>query len=232
MSPRCGVPDNNKLHTIKHYSFLNGRPWNHSTEPLMLNYALSPEHIIDYINISDIRVALERAFSTWSSVIPVNFTETQDYKHANITIGFYYGDHGDGSPFDGTVLAHATGPGSGAQLHFNAGITWAVEFNSKESADVFDLESVAIHGMGHVLGLDHSSVKEAVMWNGTPPRTKNVVLALDDVNGAQALYGANPYLTKLDPPKIKNLASREFSFGLGEIIVIFISLAVKALVFS
>ncbi|KAI3955282.1 hypothetical protein MKW98_020915 [Papaver atlanticum] len=192
--PRCGVPDHNddhnKLpHTTKHYTFLKGWPfWNR----LMLNYALSPEHIIDYINISDILAALERAFSTWSSVIPVNFRETQDYEHANIKIGFYYGDHGDGSPFDDMNLAHATGPRSGAFLHFNAAHTWAVDFSSEKSKDAYDLETTALHEIGHLLGLDHSSNPEAVMWPYGPPRTKHVHLALDDVNGAHLLYGANP----------------------------------------
>ncbi|KAI3891909.1 hypothetical protein MKX03_026317 [Papaver bracteatum] len=231
MSPRCGVPDNddhNKLrHTTEHYSLIEGRPtWNHSTVPLMLTYALLPEHIINYIKTSDIRVTFARAFSKWSSVIPINFTETQDYKQANITIGFYYGDHGDGIPFvNKTVLAHATGPGSGAHIHFDAAFTWAVDFSSEKSKDAFDLETVAIHEIGHVLGLDHSSVPEAVMFLGTPPRTKNVDLSLDDVNGAQALYGANPNF-KLD--KVKNLASPpKSSFGLREIITISVSLLLK-----
>ncbi|KAI3891910.1 hypothetical protein MKX03_026318 [Papaver bracteatum] len=221
ISPRCGVPDqshndHNKLHTAKHYSFFKGRPtWKHSTVPLMLTYELSPVHIIDYISISDIRDALERAFSTWSSVIPVNFTETQNYRHANIKIGFYYGDHGDGSPFDDTTLAHATGPGTGTYLHFNAGIRWAVDFHSEKSKNAYDLESVAIHEIGHVLGLEHSSIFEAVMWPSIPPRTKNADLALDDVKGAQALYGANPNF-KLDSLKVKHLAR---PFGLREVIV-------------
>ncbi|KAI3867258.1 hypothetical protein MKW98_001692 [Papaver atlanticum] len=235
MSPRCGVPDHNddhaKLYTTRHYSFFKGRPtWHHSTVPLMLTYALSPEHIIDYISISDIHVALERAFSTWSSVIPVNFTETKNYKHANIKIGFYYGEHGDGSPFDDTTLAHATGPGTGTYLHFNAGIRWAVDFRSEKSKNAYDLESVAIHEIGHVLGLEHSSIFEAVMWPSIPRRTKNADLSLDDVNGAQALYGANPNF-KLDSLKVKNLASPpKSSFGLREIIAISISLVVKALI--
>ncbi|KAI3867261.1 hypothetical protein MKW98_001695 [Papaver atlanticum] len=221
MSPRCGVPDqnddHNKLHTTKHYSFLTDWPsWNHSTVPWMLTYALSPGHIIDHINISDIRVALGRVFSRWSSVIPVDFTETtQDYEHANITIGFYYGDHGDGDPFDDTVLAHATGPGPGAQLHFNAALTWAVDFDSEKSKNAYDLESTAVHEIGHLL-----------------ERNKHVDLALDDVNGAQSLYGANPKF-KLDSPKGKEVASNESSssFGLREIIVISISLVVKTLFF-
>ncbi|KAI3891915.1 hypothetical protein MKX03_026323 [Papaver bracteatum] len=234
MSPRCGVPDNddqNKLRrTTKHYSFFTGRPtWNHSTVPLMLTYALSPEHIIDYIKISDIRVALERAFSTWSSVIPVNFIETHDYKHANITIGFYYGDHGDWLPFIYRNLAHASSPGSGAFLHFNAAHTWAVDFDSEKSKDAYDLESTALHEIGHLLGLDHSSIPEAVMWPYGGLREKHVDLALDDVNGAQVLYGANPDFN-LDSLKVKNFASpKSSSFGFREIIVISISLVVKAL---
>ncbi|KAI3839475.1 hypothetical protein MKX03_025975 [Papaver bracteatum] len=174
MSPRCGVPDNddhnNLRHTTEHYSFLTGwTNWNRSTVPLMLTYALSREHIINYINIPDILVALERAFSTWSSVIPVTFTETQNYKHANITI-----------------------------TH-----TWAVDFNSEKSENAYDLETTAIHEIGHVLGMNHSNIREAVMWLFLGhPRTKHVDLALDDVNGVQVLYDATPNF-KLDFLKVK-----------------------------
>ncbi|KAI3958205.1 hypothetical protein MKW92_029495 [Papaver armeniacum] len=236
LPPRCGVPDNddhNKLgHTTEHYSFMKGwGSWHGSTVPLVLTYSLSPEHTIDYVKISDIRVTFARAFSRWSAVIPVDFTETQDYEHANITIGFYYGDHGDRDPFvNKTVLAHASGPGSGAHIHFDAAFTWSVDFSSEKSKDAFDLETVAVHEIGHVLGLDHSSIPEAVMFLGTPPRTKNVDLSLDDVNGAQVLYGANPNF-KLDSVKVKNHASPpKSSFGLREIITISISLVVKALI--
>ncbi|KAI3952564.1 hypothetical protein MKW92_049499 [Papaver armeniacum] len=212
-SRRCGVDENHahKLHITKHFSYIQGRrhTWDRST--LMLNYSLSPNHTIDYIKASEIRAALKRAFSVWSSVIPVNFTETQDYEHANITIGFYYGDHGDGYPFDNTVIAHASGPGRGAQFHFNAAFTFAVDFNSEKSDTAYDLESIAVHEIGHILGLDHSSI----------PENHKGEVNFGDVYGAQLTYGSNPDFN-LD--SVTNPASK--SFGLGEMMTISVSLVV------
>ena len=51
-----------------------------------------------------------------------------------------------------------------------------------------DLLSVAIHEIGHNLGLDHSNVKRSIMY----PFIQNDVQALhaDDINGIQNLYGS------------------------------------------
>ncbi|KAK9017188.1 hypothetical protein V6N11_079670 [Hibiscus sabdariffa] len=104
---------------------------------MTLTYAFSPSNMIDYISSPEIRAVFQRSFSRWASVIPVNFTETEDYRSANIKI-------------------------------------------------------VATHEIGHVLGLAHSSVQEAVMYLSLRPRSKRVDLKLDDVQGVQALYGSNP----------------------------------------
>ncbi|XP_022154823.1 metalloendoproteinase 1-MMP [Momordica charantia] len=198
ISPRCGMSDVVKinrstaeLHSTRRYAFFNGQPrWIRSST---LTYALSPDYTVDYLSSSEIRRVVRRSFSRWSAVIPVNFTESREYESSDIRIGFYRGEHGDGEAFDGVlgVLAHAFSPENG-RLHLDAAERWAVDLEKEKSKVAVDLESVVTHEIGHVLGLAHSSVKEAVMYPSLSPRAKKVDLRIDDVEGAQALYGSNP----------------------------------------
>lgn len=127
-------------------------------------------------------------------MIPVSFSEARDYGYADVRIGFYDGDHGYSEAFDGPlgVLAHSFSPENG-RLHLDAAEQWAVDgFRREGSAVAIDLESVATHEIGHVLGLGHSSAREAVMYPSLKPRETKLVLQRDDIEGVQALYGSNP----------------------------------------
>ena len=97
--------------------------------------------------------------------------------------------HGDGKPFDGpgNTLAHAFYPLSGGDIHFDEDEPWAsgtvtVPTNSKS------LLAVAVHEIGHSLGLKHSSVTNAIMVP-VYKTTTTVELSDDDVRGVQSLYG-------------------------------------------
>lgn len=99
MSPRCGLSDENhksdKLHVTQHFAYFYGQPrWvkSETDQPLMLTYAFSPKHTTDYLTLSEIKPVFRRAFSRWSAVIPVNFTEAKKYNSADIKIGFYQGE--------------------------------------------------------------------------------------------------------------------------------------------
>ncbi|XP_010444942.1 PREDICTED: metalloendoproteinase 1-MMP-like [Camelina sativa] len=197
--PRCGVSDTHMIvnddgiHTTAHYTYINGKPkWNRDR----LTYAISKTHKVDYLTSEDVKTVARRAFSHWASVIPVSFEEVDDFTAADLKIGFYSGDHGDGSPFDGVlgILAHAFAPDNG-RLHFDAGETWVVDDDFTRSPELaVDLESVATHEIGHLLGLGHSSQESAVMYPSLSPRTKKVDLTDDDVAGVLKLYGPNPKL--------------------------------------
>lgn len=202
VSPRCGVSDftedgggggDKGLKTTRRFAYFYGQPRWVRSSPMMLTYAFSPTYTISYVGLPEIRAAFAGAFQRWSAAIPVNFTEAEEYSAADIRIGWYSGDHGDGEAFDGVlgVLAHAFSPENG-RFHLDAAERWAVDFTAEKSKVAIDLESVATHEIGHVLGLAHSSVKEAIMYPSLSPRTKKVELRMDDVEGIQALYGSNP----------------------------------------
>nr|UOI39555.1 matrilysin family metalloendoprotease [Betula platyphylla]UVJ47662.1 matrilysin family metalloendoprotease [Betula platyphylla] len=207
--PRCGVADivngsttmnsGNKttsasntthFHTVSHYAFFPGTPrWPDSQRDL--TYAFEPENQLS----DEVKSVFSRAFERWSNVTALTFTQTASFYTADLKIGFFVGDHSDGEPFDGVLgtLAHAFSPTSG-RLHLDGAETWVVsgDVSTSSVTSAVDLESVAVHEIGHLLGLGHSSVEDAIMYPSISSRTRKVELATDDVTGIQKLYGANP----------------------------------------
>ncbi|KAL5200538.1 hypothetical protein ABZP36_021741 [Zizania latifolia] len=210
MAPRCGVADVvNGTSTMGNssavglrgrglFSYFPGSPrWSKKT----LKYAIATtETSIDRATLS---LVFARAFARWSEATMLNFTETASDADADITIGFHAGDHGDGEPFDGPLgtLAHAFSPTNG-RLHLDATETWVADGDvTRASSDAaVDLESVAVHEIGHILGLGHSSVADSIMYPTLTSRTKKVNLATDDVQGIQGLYGGNPNFKGVTSP--------------------------------
>ena len=192
VKPRCGVADiingtsrmrsgslshphghgQGSIHTVTHYSFFPGTPRWPPTKT-RLTFAFLPGTPRTGMS------AVRKAFGRWASSTHFTFAEIEEYKNSDLTISFEKGDHGDGAPFDGRggVLAHALAPTDG-RFHFDADESWDL-----------DLESVALHEIGHLLGLGHSSVQGAIMFPSIKGReTKD--LHEDDIQGIQALYNS------------------------------------------
>jgi hypothetical protein len=120
-------------------------------------------------DLADWKAPIERAMATWEA-LGVDFVPAGG-EPADLVITFTQGCHFpdvwlhpcfDGA---GAILAHATiGDGSPAHnfLHFDDGQLWAD--SATAVPPVFDLQTVALHELGHVLGLLHSPDIDAVMY--------------------------------------------------------------------
>ncbi|KAL8545858.1 hypothetical protein ACS0TY_005832 [Phlomoides rotata] len=190
VTPRCGVPDiingtnymhpNRKtltfFHTVSHYTFFSGNPkWS--------------KRQLTYRFLSGFPTAavppVRSAFLKWSTATQYfSFSEVPTTQASDLTVGFYRGAHGDNSPFDGRggVLAHAYSPTDG-RFHYDADELWSVG----PMQNYFDLETVAVHEIGHLLGLGHSQVPEAIMYPGIASGTAKNIQS-DDIQGIRALY--------------------------------------------
>lgn len=129
-------------------------------------------------------IAVINAFRTWELKTHFTFRMVQDPKNADLTIGFYKGDHGDGYPFDGPgkLLAHAFRPQDG-RVHFDGDENWS----HGPVRGAYDLETTTLHEIGHLLGLRHSQVEMAIMYPSFRPGTSKG-LNKDDINGIRDLY--------------------------------------------
>lgn len=132
---------------------------------------------------------IQRAMAAWAAVVKVDFKRSINATAMkNINILFGSRDHGDPYPFDGAgkVLAHTFYPSApnpeplAGDLHFDNDENWNI------GTDI-DLYSVALHELGHALGLGHSDVPNAVMY---PYYRRSAGLTPEDIGAIQMLYAA------------------------------------------
>lgn len=141
---------------------------------------------------------VRNAFGTWAGVADLQFIEVNAGNSPDFRIAWRSGNHGDGSGFDGpgNTLAHAFfpppcgGPNAG-DLHFDEAERWIED----PGASGILLQQVAIHEIGHLLGLSHSRVQAAIMYAYYAPDRVN--LHQDDIAGIRALYGEPAAVTEV-----------------------------------
>lgn len=174
--PRCGIPDTPGLAE----SSTGPTKW----KKFNLTYRF--DTFCEELPHDTVRNTILAAFEKWAAVSPFYFTEATG-SDVDIQIGWYRKHHLKAcSPFDGpgNVLAHAFYPPP------NAGtMAGDVHFDEDEVWSVVKLENVALHEIGHSLGLDHSNVEEAVMYMFANGVTE---LTTDDIAGIQSIYGKGP----------------------------------------
>ncbi|MBK8022711.1 MAG: matrixin family metalloprotease [Chloroflexi bacterium] len=135
---------------------------------------------------------IANAFAAWQAVSNIQFVQIADAgtgAPSGSTAGYQGHIRVGAHPFDGAynVLAHAYFPTAGAtiagDLHFDIAENWQCTPGSGR----IDIGLVALHEIGHSIGLMHEPTILAVM-NATY-NSSLTTLQNDDINGARALYG-------------------------------------------
>lgn len=184
--PRCGVPDFPRAKTL-----LGG------VEAFTLSACRYTVTQLTYFigdvasgfSLRDIRPSVRAAFDEWQRQIPVDFQEVGRSEDAILKLAWKKGDHGDGEAFDGrqgNVLAHAFPPPTcggmhAGQCHFDNEERWGLN----HSNGIRDIQTVALHEIGHVLGLGHSNT--GVMLERYRGQLR--VLSQGDIDSIQGRYG-------------------------------------------
>lgn len=148
------------------------------------------------VNADAARAAVRRAFEVWAATgLGLSFTLIQGNESPDIFVEWRQANDPDYNLADNTI-AHADFP-LGSVSSFSKTLPLPIHYDDEQVswadgavANAFDIQTVAIHEIGHILGLQHSDVRGAIMWPYVGTNFTQRQLHADDIAGVTKLYPA------------------------------------------
>lgn len=134
---------------------------------------------------------------------------TQADQKGRVLVRFLKGNHGDPSPFDGKggTFGHVFYPNSSkdspVEIHFDDDETFTTG-----TVKGINLDWVAAHLLGHIMGLNHSSNQESIMYPWYKGYLPDYKLSRDDIQQIQALFGTSTTTGETKFPKLLKQAPK------------------------
>lgn len=152
------------------------------------NRAYSGEYTYDSSVPETLRDEVRAAFDRWSQAAEINFVEVADSASVNIRLGMDAID-GKGGTLGETWSWGSRGTYFDADIRFDtADLTYANGSATASDGESFYL--LALHEIGHAIGLDHPTADAAwTLMNAYYTGTLDDA-SLDDVAALQSIYGA------------------------------------------
>ncbi|KHA53903.1 matrixin family metalloprotease [Sulfitobacter geojensis] len=143
-----------------------------------------------YINDPAYRDIIREAFQAWEDVADIDFVEIADGAQTDIHLGWdtidgAFGVVGEAST-RGSKTTETLFSFTEAEIRFDVSENWTTDHDVARNE--VGLYQVALHEIGHVLGLDHTGDTETIMYASDISDLPG--LAAGDIQGAQIFYGA------------------------------------------
>lgn len=190
----------------------------------------------DIPNQADTIEAFRGAFQRWADVMgPIQFESTSEESEANIVCHFRFdGDPDLPEPFGPPgVLAYAFAPvNNKSEIYFDESEPWAL----MHSASGFNLQKVAVHEIGHSLGLGHTTTSPGDIMEAIYTPDDNINLTQDTLNGIELLYGDLMddlgRVPPVDPPEDPEVPEEEEERNILVIVAVVLIIALLAGIFT
>ena len=179
-----------------------------STAPTIITYSLAEERLETtlgghYSGYPSLNAALtptqadlfQQATKVWEQVAGVDFVLVGDSPWVQLRVGLASID-GSGKILGATTIWNDAATMKHVALAFDTSdMQAASQTINPPSTGTLSFYQLALHELGHVLGLDHTGIVNDLMY---PYANSTITLSTDDINAVRSLYG--PQFTIQEPP--------------------------------